>query len=80
MSIKFLVLGGGEVFWVWGGGVPIFFLWARGFSENWNMENSGAVADIDSTMEFLLNNGRGQHPQREIHFREAPEQFKSRYV
>ena len=31
MSIKFLVLGGG-VFWVLGGGgVPILFLWARGF-------------------------------------------------
>ena len=31
--IKFLVLGGGGVFWVWGGGggVPILFLWARGF-------------------------------------------------
>ena len=28
MSIKFLLLG---VFWVWGGGVPILFLWARGF-------------------------------------------------
>ena len=35
MSIKFLVLGGG-VFWIWGGGggVPILFLWARGFSDN----------------------------------------------
>ena len=34
MSIKFLVLGGGRVFWVWGGGgVPILFLWARGFKE-----------------------------------------------
>ena len=36
MSIKFLVLGGGGVFWVFfwgggGGGVPILFLWARGF-------------------------------------------------
>ena len=32
MSIKFLVLGGGGVFWVGGGGeVPILFLWARGF-------------------------------------------------
>ena len=31
MSIKFLVLGGGGVLWVWGGGVPILFLWARGF-------------------------------------------------
>ena len=34
MSIKFLVLGGGWVFWVLGGGggeVPILFLWARGF-------------------------------------------------
>ena len=31
MSTKFLVLGGG-VFWVfWGGGVPILFLWARGW-------------------------------------------------
>ena len=32
MSVKFLVRGGG-VFWVWGGvgGVPILFLWARGF-------------------------------------------------
>ena len=32
MSIKFLVLGGEFGF---GGGVPILFLWARGFSENW---------------------------------------------
>ena len=34
MSIKSLVLaGGGGVFWVFwgGGGVPILFLWARGF-------------------------------------------------
>ena len=32
MSIKFLVLGRGRVFWVLGGGgVPILFLWARGF-------------------------------------------------
>ena len=34
MSIKFLVLGGGGIFGFWeGGGVPILFLWARGFSE-----------------------------------------------
>ena len=34
-SIKFLVLGrGGGISGVfWGGGVPILFLWARGFSE-----------------------------------------------
>ena len=32
MSIKFLVLGGGWYFGFWGGGgVPILFLWARGF-------------------------------------------------
>ena len=33
MSIEFLVLGGGGVFWVLEGGgeVPILFLWARGF-------------------------------------------------
>ena len=33
VSIKFLVLGGGVIFWVLGGGggVPILFLWARGF-------------------------------------------------
>ena len=30
MSIKFLVLGGG-ILDFWGGGVPILFLWARGF-------------------------------------------------
>ena len=28
MSMKFLLLGGGGV---WGGGVPILILWARGF-------------------------------------------------
>ena len=33
MSIKFLVLGGGGIlgFGFGGGGVPILFLWARGF-------------------------------------------------
>ena len=32
LSIKFLVLGGGILgFWGGGGGVPILFLWARGF-------------------------------------------------
>ena len=33
VSRKFLVSGGGGVFWVLGGGggVPILFLWARGF-------------------------------------------------
>ena len=32
MSIKFLVLGGGGYFgFGGGGGVPILFLWARGF-------------------------------------------------
>ena len=32
MSIKFLLLGGGGYFGFWGGGgVPILFLWARGF-------------------------------------------------
>ena len=30
MSIKFLLLGGDFGFWP-GGGVPILFLWARGF-------------------------------------------------
>ena len=39
MSIKFLVLGGGGVFWVWGGGeVPILFLWARGFSDSCTLQ------------------------------------------
>ena len=32
MSIKFLVLGGG-ILVLGGGGVPILFLWVRGFSE-----------------------------------------------
>ena len=31
MSRKFLVLGGGGYFGFGGGGVPILFLWARGF-------------------------------------------------
>ena len=31
MSIKFLVWRGGGAFWGLGGGVPILFLWARGF-------------------------------------------------
>ena len=31
MSIKFLVLGGGGILDLPGGGVPILFLWARGF-------------------------------------------------
>ena len=32
MSIKFLVLGGGGILGLFGGGgVPILFLWARGF-------------------------------------------------
>ena len=31
MSIKFLVLGGGGILGFGGGGVPILFLWARGF-------------------------------------------------
>ena len=32
MSIKFLVFwGGGVVFGLGGGGVPILFLWVRGF-------------------------------------------------
>ena len=44
MSIKFLVLGGG-VFWVWGGGgVPILFLWARGFF--WNVFADYSVRDL----------------------------------
>ena len=31
LSIKFRVLGGGGVLSFGGGGVPILFLWARGF-------------------------------------------------
>ena len=31
MSITILVLGGGILFFLGGGGVPILFLWARGF-------------------------------------------------
>ena len=31
MSIKFLILGGGILGFKGGGGVPILFLWARGF-------------------------------------------------
>ena len=31
MSIKFLVLGGGYFGFLGGGGMPILFLWARGF-------------------------------------------------
>ena len=32
MSVKFLVLGGGGILgFLGGGGVPILFLWARGF-------------------------------------------------
>ena len=31
MSIKFRVLGGGGGILGFGGGVPILFLWARGF-------------------------------------------------
>ena len=50
MSIKFLFLGGGGVFWVFGGGgggVPILFLWARGFfwfTGDWFKE--GSMTDV----------------------------------
>ena len=46
MSIKFLVLGGGIFRFFLGGGAPILFLWARGFSDNW----VGPWALVDVTL------------------------------
>ena len=60
MSIKFLVLGGGE-FGLGGGGVPILFLWARGFF--WfNSQNSpcSLFLDREKSLAALLGNPK-QH-------------------
>ena len=43
VSIKFLVLGGGGILGLGGGGVPILFLWARGFFRHLNRNWKRAI-------------------------------------
>ena len=53
MSIKFLVLGGGGVFWVWGGGGKCrFYFYGRGdFSEFWSLlMHLGPFGSADCTV------------------------------
>ena len=46
MSINFRVLGGGGVFWVWGGGADFIFMGARIFSDQkWLGEGAKGVLD-----------------------------------